>query len=72
MDDIVKVKKSLENLGVLIDGVPETKKQEGRFLGALLTPLTASIVQLVISSAIKRISRREVRRAGRGCMNKNF
>ena len=46
---------------VKIDGVNERakheiKKQEGVFLGALLTPLTASSVQPVISSVVKRIS----------------
>ena len=39
MNDIIKVIKSLEDSGVLIDGVTETvkckiKKQEGGFLGA--------------------------------------
>ena len=41
MDDIVRIIKSLESSGVLIDGVSETikhenKKQEGGFLGILL------------------------------------
>ena len=54
MNDIVKVIKSLEDLGVLIDGLNrkvkhEIKKQDGRFLGALLAPLAASTVQPVIS-----------------------
>ena len=49
MNDIVKIKKSLEDLSVLIDGFTETvkheiKKQEGRFLEALLAPLDALIV----------------------------
>ena len=53
MNDI-KIMKSFEDLGVLIDRVAETvkheiKKQEGRFLGALLAPLVASIVKPVIS-----------------------
>ena len=56
---------------VKIDGVNERakheiKKQEGVFLGALLTPLTASSVQPVISSVVKGISWRGVRTAGRG------
>ena len=44
MNDIIKIIKSLKDSGILIDGVTETvkreiKKQEGRFLGALLAPL---------------------------------
>ena len=50
----------------------EIKKQEGRFLPALLAPLAASLVQPVISSVVKGISGRGIRRAGRGYMNKNF
>ena len=55
---------------MLIDGITETvklaiKKQEGRFLGALLAALAASLVQPVISSAVKGISRR-------GYMDENF
>ena len=46
MNDMIKIIKSLEDLGVLIDGVTETvkheiKEQEDRFLGALLAPLAA-------------------------------
>ena len=75
--NIIKIVKSLEYLGVLIDGVTETVKheikiQEGRFLPALLPPLVASLVQPVISWVVKGIRRRGVRRAGRGYMNKNF
>ena len=77
MNEIFKIIKSLEDLGLLIDGVTETvkheiKKQEGGFLGALLAPLAASLVQPVISSVVKGIRRREVRRAERGYMTKNF
>ena len=42
------------------------KKKEGRFLGALLAPFTVLLVQPVISSVVKGISGRGVRRAGRG------
>ena len=67
----------LADSGVLINGVTETlkqeiKKQESRFLGALLAPLAASLVQPVVSSVVKGISGRGVRRAGRGYMDKNF
>ena len=54
VNDTIKIIKSLEDSGVLIDGVTETvkhemKKQEGRFLRALLAPLAASLVQPLIS-----------------------
>ena len=62
---------------MLIDEVTETvkdqiKKQEGRFAGALLTPLAASLVQPVIFALVKGISARGVRTAERGSMDKNF
>ena len=78
MCDIVKIIKSLEDLAILIDGVTETvkhkikKKQEGGFLGALLAPLTASLMQPLFSSVVKGISARRVTRAGRWYMNKKF
>ena len=72
-----KIIKSLKDLSVLIDGVTETvkdeiKKQEGGFLGAVLAPLAASLVQPVISSVAKGISERGVKKAGRGHMVKIF
>ena len=77
MNDIIKIVKSLEDSGVLIDGVPETlnheiKKQEGGFLGALLVLSAASLIQTVISSVVKGTEGRAVRRAGRGYLNENF
>ena len=70
MNDI-KIIKSLEDLSVLIYWVTgnvkhEIKKKEGRFLGALLAPFAVLLVQPVISSVVKGISGRGVRRAGRG------
>ena len=47
-------------------------KKQGRFLEALLAPLAAFLVQWVISSVVKCISGRRIRRAGRGYMDKNF
>ena len=47
------------------------KKEDG-FLGALLAPLVASLVQPVISSVVKRISGTKIRKTGRGYMNKIF
>ena len=77
MNNSIKVVKSSEVSGVLIDVVTETvkhvvKKQEGGFLGALLAPLATSLVQPVISSVVKGISRRGISRAGRGYMDENF
>ena len=65
MNCIIKIIKSLEDSDVLIDRVTKTlkyevKKQKGRFLGALLAPLTASIMQPVITSVVKGISKRGV------------
>ena len=67
MNDIIELIKSLEDSSVLIDGVTQTvkheiKKQEDRFLEALLTPLAASIVQSVISSVVKGTSKRGAER----------
>ena len=42
------------------------KKQEGGFIAALLATLAASLLQPVISSVVKGISGRGVRRRGRG------
>ena len=77
MSDIIELIKSLEYSSALIDGVTknvkhEIKKQEGRFLEALLAPLAASIVQSVISSVVKGTSERGFRRAGRWYMNEHY
>ena len=45
-------------------------KKQGGFLGALLPSLAASLVQPVISSVVKGISGRGVRRAGRRYVNR--
>ena len=77
MNDLIEIIKSLQDSGVLIDGVTEAvkheiKKQEHGFLGALLAPLAALLVEPVISSVVKCISGRGFRRAGRGYMVKKF
>ena len=46
-------------------------KQEGGFLGALLPSLAASLVQPAISSVVKVISGRGVRRTGRVYVDEN-
>ena len=77
MNDIIKILKLSECSNVLIDGITETvkheiKKQEVGFFPAFFAPLTASLVQPVISSVVKGISERGVRRTGRGYMDKSF
>ena len=77
MNDIIEIIESLEDSNVSIDGISETvkheiRKKEGGILVALLTSLATSLVQLMISSVVKGISRREVRRAGIGYMDKKF
>ena len=77
MNDIINIIKSLEDSGILTDGIIETvkheiKKQEGRFLRNLLAALATSLVQPVISSVVKCIIGRGIRRAGTRYMNKNF
>ena len=52
--------------------VKHEKNKKGRFLWALLASLAVSLVQPVISSVVKGISGRGVRRAGRRYMVKNF
>ena len=77
MNDIIKIVKPFEHSVVLVDGVTETvkherKKQESGFLTAFLIPLATSLVQLVISSVVKGISGRGVRRARREYLDENF
>ena len=55
----IKIIKTLEDSGVLIDGVTETvrheiKEQEDRFLGAFLEPLSPALVKLVIFAVTKK------------------
>ena len=64
MDDIIKIIKSLENSGVLIDVVNETvkdeiKKQEGGYFGMLLQNLGASLLGNMVTG-------KDVLRAGKG------
>ena len=77
MNDIVKIIKPLEDSNVSIDSITETvkneiKKQEGGYFPALLAPLAASLGQPVISSVVKGISGRGVKRAGTGYIDKKF
>ena len=77
MNDIIQIIKLLENSSVLIDRFAELvkdemKKQEAEFLGDLLGLLATSLVPPVISSVVKGIKGRGVRRAARGFMDKNI
>ena len=77
MNDIIKIIISLEDSSVLIDGITqivkhEIKNQECWFLLALLATLVALVVQPVISSVVKGISGKGVRRAGRGYIDTIF
>ena len=61
MNGIIKIIRSLEDSGVLTDGVTETvkyeiKNQKRGFFGALLAPLAASVVEPVISFVVKDTS----------------
>ena len=62
INDIIKAVNSVEDLGVLIDGVTEVvkheKKHEAGFIGVLLAPLAASMVQPMISSVVKDAARK--------------
>ena len=69
MNDIIKIIKSFEDSGVFIDGVTVTVKHE---IKEEETPLAASLVQSVISSVVKGISGRRIRRAEKGYVDKNF
>ena len=76
INNIIKFIKSLEDSSVLINGATETVNHEiekkNEFPGALLAPLAVSLVQPVISSIVKVISGRGVRRGGKRYMNKSF
>ena len=77
MTDIIRIIKLLEDSRVLTDGVTETvkreiKNQKGGFFQDLLAPLASLLVQPVISSVVKGIRGKGVRKAGRVYMDKKF
>ena len=71
MDYITKIVESLEKL---INGASETikhevKKQEGRFFGAMVAPMVASLIQPVSSSLIQPVASSLIKAiAGKGVM----
>ena len=61
MDDIIKIVESPENSGLLIDGASETvkheiKKQDGRFLPAMMALMTASLIASLASELIQHVA----------------
>ena len=75
MDDILKIVKSLEDSGVLLEGVRETihheaKEQRGGFLGMLLGTLGASLLGDVLSKGL--LSGTGVIRAGEGTIRARY
>ena len=68
MQDLIKIVKSLEDSGILLDGITETvnnevKEQKGGFLSILLGTLGASLLGDLLT---KNLSDRGVIRAGEG------
>ena len=66
MNDIIKIKRSLEDSGRLIGGVTKAvthgiKKKGDELLGGLLAPLALSLVQTIISSVVKVISGKQLK-----------
>ena len=74
MQDLLKIVKSLENSGMLLDGITETvknevKEQKGGFLSMLLGTLGASLLGDLLT---KNLSRRGVIRAGEGTITAGY
>ena len=74
MNDILKIVKSLEDSGVLLNGVSETiqheaKEQRGGFLSMLLGTLGATLLGDILS---KSLSGKGVIRAGEGTIRAGY
>ena len=74
MQDLLKIVKSLEDSGILIDGITETvknevKEQKGGFLSMLLDTLGASLLGEFLT---KHLSGRGVIRAGEGTIRTGY
>ena len=74
---IIKIIKSVEDSGVLTDGVTETvnhevKKTRWQISWSFLNTFSQLWVQTIISSLVEGISGRGVKRAERRCMDKDF
>ena len=74
MQDLLKIVKSLEDSGILLDGITETvknevKKQKGGFLSMLLGTLGSSLLGDLLT---KNLSGRGVIRAGEGTIRAGY
>ena len=61
MNDIIKIAKSLEHSGLVIDGATEIvkheiKKQKSGFLGGMMEPMAASLIASMVSSSIQHVA----------------
>ena len=79
MDDIIKIVKSLEDSGLLLDGVTKTvqnevKEQKGGFLSMLLGTLGASLLgNLLTGKGIYRAGKgKGINRAGEGIVRAGY
>ena len=75
MENVIKIVKSLENFGLLINGVSETiqnesKKQKSGFLGILLETLGASLLEYMLSG--KGVNKAEYCNKGDGIMRADY
>ena len=69
MQDLLKIEKSLEDNGILLDGITETVKNEvkeqiGGFLSMLLDTLGASLLGDLLTKNLSDLSGKGVIRAG--------
>ena len=74
MQDLLKIVKSLEDSGILLNGITETvknevKQQTGGFLSVLLGTLGASLLGDLLT---KNLSGRGVIRAGEGTIRAGY
>ena len=74
MQDLLKILKSLEDSGILLDGTTETvknevKEQKGGFISMLLGTLGASLLGDLLT---KNLSGRGVIRAGEGTIRASY
>ena len=74
MQDLLKIVKSLEDSGILLDGITETvknevKEQKGDFLSMLFGTLGASLLGDLLT---KNLSGRGVIRAGEGTIRAGY